>query len=138
MNLLIFGKPNAEISLIINKIYRVDKDINICDYSNPYKVKLWKNGKKLKGEGINFLPYTIVVVINIDDDVNECINYWVNKLCRYNKKIVFIYNIINKRADSATAYSSIWNSLSDNSCIINSKNSKYHDVRYFLTLVRNS
>lgn len=119
VNILIFGSNN--VKHIIKQICIFNKNIAICDYSNPKKIKLYKNG--LLTNSINLLPYTIVVVIDIYinttiDDINVLLNYWVNKLCRYNKRIVFIYNIMNSHIVN---YKLIKDSLGDNCCMFNSR-----------------
>lgn len=133
VNILIFGNQSAGINYLINNIITVDNTINIADFSNRDSVKIWKNGRLMVDGSVNFIPYTIVVVININDDAERLVNYWINKLCHYNKKVVFVYNIIGNYIIN---YQKVFNGLSSNSCIVNSYTNSPHDINRLLLLIR--
>lgn len=134
-NLLFFGNHNSGVRNIIKQICHMDHNISVCDFSDSHNVKMWKNGSIMKStNSVNFLPYSIVVVININDDINESINYWINKLCSYNKNIYFIYNILSS---CIINYQNIVDNLGNTACIINSydKSNIDNEISYFLSLI---
>jgi hypothetical protein len=134
-NLLFFGNQNSGVRNIIKQICHSDHSVNICDFSDSFNVKMWKNGAMVKSDNsVNFLPYSIVVVMNINDNINDSINYWINKLCNYNKNIYFIYNILSS---CIIDYQNIIDILGNTGCIINSydKSNFENEIRYFLSLV---
>jgi hypothetical protein len=129
VNLLIFGNPSG-IQTIISKLYRVTNDLNIGDFSYPKNIVLWKNGNKLlTNESINFLPYTILVVINSDENINTSLEYWSSKLKNYGKRIVYCYNILSNDNNIDIDSHNI------ELCMINSNYDNMHEVIYLLSLI---